>query len=118
MPAFLKSRFDDINEELDKMADDLANQAAHMVMNRAKEHVPTQTGELERTMGVIKYDEGKYNIVAPAQAIKGGSRSGAYYAYYVEFGTKHRAATPFLTKAVEEEEENVVGLFKDELKKL
>lgn len=118
MPAFLKSRFDDINQELEKMADELANQAAHLIMNRAKEHVPTRTGELERTIGVIKYDEGKYNIVAPAQAIKGGSRSGAYYAMYVEFGTKNRAATPFLTKAVDEEEETVVGLFNDELKKL
>lgn len=118
MPAFLKSRFDDINKELDKMADELANQAAHMVMNRAKELVPTQTGELEQTMGVIKYDEGKYNVVAPAQAIKGGSRSGAYYGMYVEYGTKNRAATPFMGPAVEQEREAIVGLFNDELKKL
>ena len=118
MPAFLKSRFEDINQELEKMADDLANEAAHMVMNRAKELAPSQTGELKRTMGVIKYDEGKYNVVAPAQAIKGGSRSGAHYAMYVEFGTKNRAATPFMGPAVEQEREAIVGLFNDELKKL
>ena len=118
MPATLHSRFDEIPEDIEDMVDRVAREGAHMIMNRAKELAPDNTGELKRTMGVIQYKKGYYNVVAPAQAIKGGSNSGAYYGIYVEFGTKNRAATPFMGPAKDQEEGPILQLFNDELKKL
>lgn len=65
-----------------------------------------QTGRLQESVKVVSFDAAKLTAtVGPDPA----DFSPAYYALYLEFGTRHMAPRPFMRPALEEFKRAVLG---------
>ncbi|MBF0438308.1 MAG: HK97 gp10 family phage protein [Magnetococcales bacterium] len=104
--------------------------AAAIIRNQAKANAPVQTGTLKRAIYASK-DRSKTTTTTKAMIV--GVRKGkklrtvnsrgrntsrdAYYADWVEFGTKKTPAQPFLRPAFESTKEEALGALKTRLSK-
>lgn len=93
--------------------EEVMEEAADRAVKRAKELVPVRTGRLKKSIGKERLEEYRGRV--------GGEIRGwivtyavgdteAYYGLFVEMGTRHMAAQPFLKPAIEEAR---AGLGKD-----
>ncbi|MFT7880710.1 MAG: HK97-gp10 family putative phage morphogenesis protein [Sulfurimonas sp.] len=106
--------------------------AAKAVADEAKERVPVRTGLLKKSIGVAKakkrdtelghvkfYVVPKSKIAFTAKGkvdgmgVKVKTKTHAYYAHMVEFGTKNMAARPFLRPAFEDSADKSVDAFQE-----
>ena len=90
--------------------DRIGNNAAaalQPVVEDAKALVPVQSGVLRDSIGIAREfldgaaTDGQSVFVGPLAA---GGRNVAFYGHFLEFGTVHMRATPFLGPAVKENE--------------
>jgi HK97 gp10 family phage protein len=65
------------------------NKVADVIMDEAKDKVPVRTGNLQRSIHV-ENDENASHVIADAD-----------YALFVELGTRHQAANPYLVPALQ-----------------
>lgn len=80
--------------------------AATVVVNAARAAAPVRTGRLKKsiTKRKLKARQSKFDAGYIVGWMRGGSRedkTGAYYAHFVEFGTRYQAAQPHLGPALE-----------------
>ena len=71
--------------------------AAQRVERGAKRRCPVDTGKLKASIGQIKEDRFAVTVTYAV------SDPDAYYGLFIELGTRHSAAQPFLGPAMEEE---------------
>lgn len=93
--------------------------AAKVSLKRAKELVPVDTGALRDSLrikvGRIRNDEIKEAKVYLTAGRKSGDRKAGYYAFQVEYGTKHAKARPYLRPAVEQTREQFAKDIQEEI---
>ncbi len=89
-----------ITAEVEKYMMDRLEVAGEQIANRARQHVPADSGKLKDTIRVVRLKgDPKQNIrVYAGNRIKGG----AFYAHMVEYGTVKMRAKPFLRPALNE----------------
>ena len=88
--------------------------AANVVRDRARELVPKKSGNLKKSIVSIQRGGGDYKfnqfsmneldqnkITFSVTPSKGGNNDG-WYAHFVEFGTSHSSAKPFLRPAFDQ----------------
>lgn len=83
--------------------DKIVQSTALKIEARAKTLAPVKTGALRNSIRAVNTGQGRAEV-----------RVGVKYGAYVEYGTRHRTAKPYLTPAVRQEE----GPFVDALKHL
>ncbi|WP_130470643.1 HK97-gp10 family putative phage morphogenesis protein [Candidatus Magnetaquicoccus inordinatus] len=102
--------------------------AAAVIRNEAKQKAPVVTGTLKRAVSITR---NKKRSTGPMQAMKVIVRKGkklrkvgktgknlsadAWYAHFVEFGTKRMQPKPFLRPAYEAKKESAVEAFRNSL---
>ena len=119
----LQSRFDEIAEQMAEDLDPVLEEAAQLVANRARQRVPTQSGRLQQSIRVIRFDTCQYNVVADAVAPQ--ENTALPYGIMVEFGTEARGKgggnappQPFMGPAVDESQDEILGMVNDKLREL
>src|SRR5437773_2523452 len=78
------NRIPEVQLELEARVQELADHAAEITAEEARARAPVLTGRLRDSIGA---EGGRVTVGAP-------------YAAFVEYGTAHNAAEPFLTPAV------------------
>ena len=98
MAASLKSRFPEIERKMALRISAAVKEGADEVAEDARSRVPVQTGKLRDSIEVTR---------------KGPARTavevGIFYGKFLEFGTKHASAQPFLVPALEGKQETIVA---------
>jgi len=87
-------------------ADQVMEAAADRTVIRAKELVPVRTGRLKASIGKIPLEESRGRVGGVVRGWIVTYAVGdpeAYYGLFVELGTRHMAAQPFLKPAIEEQ---------------
>lgn len=82
-------RLDELRKSLDERAQELIDKTTFDVEATAKQNAPVLTGFM------------KNSIASVTGRLKNFVSVGAEYAIYVELGTRHRSAHPFLVPALE-----------------
>lgn len=77
-------------EAAQRLGDQRAALKAQVIRTEAVLNAPVQTGRLRQSIGIQKVGDGHYRV--------GTSVS---YAPFVEYGTRHQRAQPFMRPAVE-----------------
>ena len=103
--------------------DPVLEEAAQLVANRARQRVPTQSGRLQQSIRVIRFDTCQYNVVADAVAPQ--DKTALPYGIMVEFGTEaggrgggNAPPQPFMGPAVDESADEIVGMINDKMRQL
>lgn len=85
------------------------------IIQEAKNLVPTKTGTLKKSIGVVKRRSRDKNIthfsVAPLK------KKGGWYAHFVEFGTSKMSAKPFMRPSFEKKGEESIKFVREYMKK-
>lgn len=79
---------------LTERADQVVQKVAHDIEGGAKQRAPVDTGHLRNSIQAQRTGDAEAEVTV-----------GAEYAGYVEYGTRHMAAQPYLTPAAEEQRE-------------
>lgn len=117
--------FKELSEELKKIPEELRpevfkaiSETASEIRRDARRRVPVDTGDLRDSIKVRRSKKKLNAVIWPdyprsGRRIKKGSRKSVpgakvYYAYAVEYGTKHQREQPFLIPASDAAEEEFV----------
>lgn len=99
-------------------------QAANLVKNEAKARVPTDTGALKASIRIVARRGSPtrvvFNVVAGALTDKQKSKFGqktAFYALFVEKGSAHAPAHPFMRPAIESKAQAAIDVLVSEVGK-
>lgn len=105
----------EIAEKLDKALDEAVRKAAFDIQGKAQAKAPVDTGFLKNSVYVVTHNESTYHDVQEPEEGQellpevGTPKEheaviavGASYGVYVEFGSEHGPAQPYLTPAAEE----------------
>ena len=93
--------------------------AAKVCLSAMQRHVPKKTGRLELAIQISsKSGRSKYEKVcrigpkkfSRAQLKRHGLESGAYYAYWVEYGTKNMKPHPYVRPAWDETKDEMLEI--------
>lgn len=91
--------------------------ATKPIVTAARNNVPVDTGNLKKSIGVIKRkSRDKTKIRFSVTPRKGGKNDG-FYSHMVEFGTSKMAAQPFMRPAFENQDEESITAAKEYLAK-
>lgn len=105
----LKSRLPEIAAQLDPKVKAATYKGAKLVEAGAQAGVEVRTGALRAAIHVEEVPGG-YSVVA-------GNRE-VYWGHFLEFGTSHSAAEPFLIPALEGNRDNITRLIGEALRDL
>lgn len=84
--------------------------AANVVRDRARELVPKDTRELEKSIVSIRRSDRQFSSINPntmtfsVTPSRGGKYDG-WYGHFIEFGTVNQSAQPFLRPAFEQSQD-------------
>lgn len=117
--AALEKRLQQVAEKIGKKAlRGAARKAMNEVRKEARSKAPEDSGLLEHNFGLLTRIKGA-DVMAKV-GVRGGARENdttPYYWRFVEFGTEHIAARPFLRPALENNAQHVFDTLAAELKK-
>lgn len=115
-------------DELDKMLGTLAPRAVRNALRSAakkgaaiweeaiSQRAPKRTGFLSENIKIgSNVDDSENDDATAAVTVEVGPSKQAYYGQFLEFGTKHAKAQPFMRPAFEEKTQEVLETFKTEL---
>lgn len=74
---------------------------ANVVRDRARQNTPKRTGKLAKSIKTVKRKAPRGQVRFSVSPMKGGRNEG-WRAHFVEFGTVHQAAQPFMRRAFEQ----------------
>jgi len=103
-------------EELGAKGRRIENSALRSAGDRVKgaiqDEVPVRTGNLKRNIAVsnVRTKDGVKHVEI-------GPNKDGWYGRFVEFGTVHIKANPFMSRGYEKSKEDAVKIIQDELKK-
>ena len=120
----LQSRLDEIADNLADELDPVVEEAANMVAEKARNKVPTDSGDLQSSIRPIQYDTCKWNVVADAVAPQ--AKTALPYGIFIEYGTQAggkgggniQPPRPFLGPATEETQDEFEQMVNDKLRDL
>ena len=92
-----------VTKQVLKLNEQTIKKAAVIVLRRAKQVCPVDTGTLKRSIF--------FKIHKPQSAMIG---TNITYAPYVELGTKFQEAQPFLSRALQESQSKIRQLYKNQ----
>ena len=92
-----------VEKQVLKLNDKAIKKAAAIVMRRAKQVCPVETGTLKRSIF--------FKMHKPQSAIIG---TNVLYAPFVELGTKFQDAQPYLSRALQESQGRITQLYKNQ----
>ncbi|MDH3267323.1 MAG: HK97 gp10 family phage protein [Ignavibacteria bacterium] len=104
------------SREQKKIFDTGVRKGATVILKRAKELVPVRSGELKRSLGVVKNkqlsrgENSGYSITT-----RRGKKFRGWYGHIVEFGYGRQRPQPFLRPAINETKAEVVKTVGDEI---
>jgi len=81
--------------------------SAGVIRDEARAKVVKKTGTLKKSITVIKMKSLPGIVKFSVTPSKGGKNSG-WYAHFIEFGTAHSAAKPFMRKALDAKEDEAL----------
>jgi len=87
---------------------------ARVIVNRAKQNAPVDSGALRKSIRVFT-DRGEARLGGSTRTAYVGTR--LFYGWFLEFGTQHIAAQPFLRPALDEAAQEAVNKLADNLGK-
>ena len=85
------------------LADKTARHGAQVLLEEARRECPVDTGKL-RDSHTVEGGQGEYSVVADTS-----------YAVYVHWGTRHRAANPWMARAAEHANSRIMTEIRDDL---
>ena len=88
---------------------------AKPIVREAKALVPTKTGTLKKSIGIVKRKSKDKNIIHFSVAPR--VKKGGFYAHFVEFGTVKTSAHPFMRPAFEKKGEESIDFVREYMKK-
>lgn len=94
MTVTLQNRFPEIIATLNPKLDVALGESAHEIEAKAKLRAPVATGRLRDAIHTDRTSQMRYRVVAGDDDV--------FYAHFLEFGTVHGPAHPFLIPAFEE----------------
>lgn len=136
----MTNEFAQVQKALSKLAPTLqqkvvvgaARASAKVIADEAKRRVPVDTGLLKKSIGIAKAkkqdtpkDVVKFYVVPKTkirftakgsingQAVKVKTKTSAFHAHFIEFGTEKMPARPFLRPAMETTKTDVVKAFQE-----
>lgn len=109
----LASRLPEIAAELRPRVSAAVKEGAQAIAEDARMRVHTDDGELRDSITVRRYQAAGYLVEVEAQ-----DEEGLYYGWFVEFGTSHAPAYPFLMPAMENQKEHAEDLLSASLRGL
>lgn len=92
MPVVYTSRLPKIARQLPRIRNEIEEEGADIVKRSAQARVNVRTGRLQRAIHTKAEPEGVYVVAGDTQA---------FYGHFLEFGTTHHRAYPFLIPALE-----------------
>lgn len=112
MPTTLESRLPEVAVALRPRVSAAAKAAAEVIAERARQRVPVGAPDvhIRDHINVVRSGPAQYAVVAGDEE--------TFYGHFLEFGTVHSAAQPFLVPAVEDSAEEAVALVEAALRAL
>ena len=90
---------------------------AKVIADEVKKNTPTDTGNLKKSIGIIKRrSKDKTKVRFSVTPRKGGKNDG-FYGHMIEFGTSKMAAQPFMRPAFESQDNQSIEAAKEYLAK-
>jgi len=86
--------------------------AAQPVIEDASQKAPKLTGKLARNIGIDLDKKSRSRVMVSV-----GPEKDVFYGMFLELGTKHITARPFLRPALDENEQNIKRRLRDRLKR-
>ena len=86
--------------------------AANVVLKEAKERVAVDTGNLRKSLGLIKR-RGKKNRIIFSITPRSGGKKDAFYGKFIELGTSKMTPKPYLRPALEASIDTTLQASKD-----
>ncbi|TLP41040.1 HK97-gp10 family putative phage morphogenesis protein [Arcobacter arenosus] len=74
------------------------------ILDAAKENVPKDTGNLKKSLGIIKRRSRDKSKVRFSVTPRRGGKYDGFYAHMIEFGTSKMSAQPFMRPAFENQD--------------
>jgi HK97 gp10 family phage protein len=105
MSVRLTNRFPEIEKELPVRVHEAILSGAHKIARDASDHAPVESGTLR-------------DSIAAEPSHTGAEIKAAWYWFFVEFGTSHSPAKPFMIPAAEANRDNLARDVSAELKRL
>lgn len=90
------NHFGAVIRTVSKGSGNLAKDNADFMRDAAKVHAPVDTGLLKISIHTEVAGHDHYQVIADTQA---ANRTARAYAHYVEYGTRHMAAQPYMHPA-------------------
>jgi HK97 gp10 family phage protein len=103
---------EDLGLEAEKILQDAARKGGEIALREARKRCPERTGNLKRS---LKVDNGKTTTSKAEVKVTHGKKE--FYGTFVELGTSHMKAQPFLRPAVDENRAEISKAVKDEIVK-
>lgn len=125
----------ELGERMKSLKSDMANRIARaataagsvVIRNAAQQSVPVDTGNLKKNIIVKRLPKGEARFTSEhivtvrkgrlTDKQKTAGLKSAYYGTFVEFGTAHTPARPFLRPAYDQNKERAVEAIKDRIDK-
>jgi HK97 gp10 family phage protein len=107
MAVTYKSRIPEILLEIPVKVDLAIAAGSELVARAAKERAPVRTGKLRDSIGVRRERRGTYSV-----------GPGEFYGMFVEFGTSHNSAHPFMVPGLEQSRAEVLAAVNEALHRL
>lgn len=101
-----------------KLVRSAVRKAAKPVLDRAKELVPTDTGDLRRSLKIRALKRSRRRSTIGVQVVTGVDffKGEQYYGGMIEFGTSKMNAKPFLRPAADQSKGKARLIFRQELR--
>ena len=87
------------------------------ILNEAKANIPIDSGNLKKSMGIIKRKSRDKTKVRFSVTPRRGGKYDGFYAHMIEFGTSKMTAQPFMRPAYENQDDQSINAAKEYLAK-
>jgi len=114
----LVKNFDLMGRDAANLARGATHKVATVVTKRAKRNAPKSSSRLRKAIKTKRRREWKGMFRSDTIVLRGDSRAdpkGAFYWHFVEFGTLHQAAQPFIGPAIKETEAEAFTIYENEV---
>lgn len=91
--------------------------ATKPIIDDARKNVTVDTGNLKKSIGVVKRKSSDKSIIWFTVSPRKGGKNNGFYGHMIEFGTSKMAAQPFMRPAFENQDQQSIEAAKEYMKK-
>ncbi len=81
---------------------------AAVIRNEARVRVPKRTGNLKKSIIVMKRKTESYGLIRFSVTPSKKGKNSGWYAHFIEFGTIHQSAKPFMRPALDAKQDEAL----------